>query len=177
MDTGTLMSAEQFDRLPVVEGRRFELLDGRQIELSSATLLHNYILMILGAAIFPALSRKGIGAPNTEFAFGVNRFQPDLAILLGESWKKLDLERIPVCVPPDIAVEIISPSEAAIHVERKTRVYLGHGVAEVWCIYPEDHRIYVYTKNAIRMLKDDDVLTTPLLPEWSVAVRDLFPAQ
>ncbi len=179
MATGTLMTAEQFDRLPAVEGRKSELLEGELVELSSATLLHNYILLILGTTLVPVLSRLrlGVAVPNTEFIFGDSRFQPDLAVLLGDKWKHWDLERVPVDLTPEIAVEVISPSESATHVERKTRIYLEHGVAEVWCIYPDDRRVYIHRQDSIRMLKEDETLSTPLLPDWSVTVRDLFPVQ
>jgi Uma2 family endonuclease len=179
MATGTVMTAEQFDRLPAVEGRRSELFEGELVELSSATLLHNYVLLILGATLVPLLSRLrlGMAVPNTEFIFGDNRFQPDLAVLLGDKWKHWDLERVPVGLIPDIAVEVVSPSESATYIERKTRIYLEHGVAEAWCIYPEARRIYVQTPSSIRILKEDETLSTPLLPDWSVTVRDLFPVQ
>ena len=44
MPVRTLMTAEQFDALPEEEGRKWELLDGELIEVSSATPEHNYIL-------------------------------------------------------------------------------------------------------------------------------------
>ena len=179
MTSGTLMSAEQFDRLPVVEGRKSELLEGELVELSSATLLHNYILLVLGSALVSALSKRRLGMafPTTEFVFGESRFQPDLAVLLGDKWKNCDMNRVPVTVTPDMAGEIISPSESASHVQRKTYTYLQHGVSEVWSIYPEDRRIYIQTPESMRIVEESDTLTTPLVPDWSVVVRDLFPTQ
>src|SRR5579859_219351 len=53
------------------------------------------------------ISRRGFA--STEFAFGQNRFQPDLAVLLAAKWKEVEQSRCPVLIIPDIAVEIVSP--------------------------------------------------------------------
>ncbi len=45
------MTAEQFDALPEEEGRKWELLDGELIEVSSATPEHNLILARLFALL------------------------------------------------------------------------------------------------------------------------------
>ena len=49
MATQTLITAEEFDRLPEREGRRFEFLDGELVEMPTATARHNFIQMRLGA--------------------------------------------------------------------------------------------------------------------------------
>jgi Uma2 family endonuclease len=51
MPVRTLMTAEQFDALPEEEGRKWELLDGELIEVSSATPEHNFILARLFALL------------------------------------------------------------------------------------------------------------------------------
>ena len=48
----------------------------------------------------------------------------DLSIFLGDRIKHIDLRRIPIPFAPDIAVEVLSPSEAAVEVKRKTHAYL-----------------------------------------------------
>jgi Uma2 family endonuclease len=77
-----------------------------------------------------------VALPTTEFAFRENRFQP--AVLLKEEWAQADRSRGPLLVIPDITVEIVSPSESARNLDRKTRVYRTCGVSEVWIIYHEE---------------------------------------
>jgi len=45
---------------------------------------------------------------------------------------------------PDLAVEIISPSEQPEAIQRKLNEYLDHGVQQVWQVYPETRQIVVH---------------------------------
>ena len=100
--------------------------------------------------------------------------RPDLAVLLPEKWARIDRWKVPVPQPPDIAVEIVSPSETAADLERKVEAYLEAGTKEVWVVYPDGQNIYLHTPSGIRRLSATDRLTTPLLPDWSIAISDLF---
>jgi Uma2 family endonuclease len=176
MATHTLMTPEQFDRLPEEDGRRLELLDGEPIEMPSAAATHNLIQMRLGSVLHSWLAKdnRGVVIPTTEFAFGANRFQPDLAVLLQAKWTLVERERVPVLIIPDIAVEIVSPSESAHNLDRKLRIYRAHGVTEVWIVYPEGEHMYVHAVNGVRELLNTDVLESPVLPGWSMPIAELF---
>ena len=171
----TLITAEQFYQLPQEEGREFELLDGEVIEISSATLRHNLIVTKLIWLLDSALLGRGEPAHNTDFSDGrYTTLRPDLAILLDDKLTSLDLDKLPVRVPPDIVVEVISPSESALRVERRKEAYLRFGVQEVWLIYPENQYIYVHTEAGVERRHPCDSLKTPLLPGWSVEVNQIF---
>src|SRR5207237_382996 len=139
MVTRTLMSAEEFDRLPEEEGRRYELLDGELIDVASATPEHNFVRSLFSTSLMNYFLTRGLRAaalPETDFAVGANRrLRPDIAVLLPAKWTKIDRSRVPVTVPPDTAIEIVSPSESASDLERKIEAYLQAGTTEVWVIY------------------------------------------
>jgi len=176
MATHTLMTAEQFDQLPEEEGRRYELLDGELIEMPSANLEHNLILKngLFELEGFFRRTEIGTVVPEMEFAFGDDRFRPDLAVLLGDKLKQASLKRVPLTVVPDIVLEIVSPSESAINLDRKVRVYLQAGVAEVWVIYPDGQHMHAHSTGSVRLLSGADVLETGVLPGWSMPVSSLF---
>lgn len=69
MATHTPITAGQFDRLPLEEGRRYELFDGELIEMPSANPKHNWILLKLGSGLMQFLEQTGWGVvlPDTEF--------------------------------------------------------------------------------------------------------------
>lgn len=115
------MTAEEFDQLPHEEGRRLELLNGEVVELSTPTYEHNEIVMRLGESVRAVLLPAGGGAVfNISFSIGNQRPQPDLAILLPEKQARVNLRRLPVTEVPDVAVEVVSPSETAIDLYSKT---------------------------------------------------------
>jgi Uma2 family endonuclease len=180
----TLVTAEQFYQLPQEaagthgldgEGREFELLDGEVVEASSATYEHGLILIRSASLLYPALRGRGEAVYNTDFSDGkYTILRPDLAVLLGEKCALIDLKKLPVTVPPDIVMEVISASESAFRVERRKDAYLRFGAHEVWLFYSENRHIYVHTPAGVNRLRSGDTLQSPLLPDWSVPVDRLF---
>jgi len=177
MPVRTLMTAEQFDALPEEEGRNWELLDGELIEVSSATPKHNRILgrLLMLIESFAAPRRLGAMLAGTDLAVRKDtRLCPDLGFFLAETWRTVDLDRVPVVETPDIAIEIISPSETAIAINRKTDAYLKWGVKEVWLIDPEVRMIFVHSIAGIERLSEGAFLFSEPIPCWRIQVADLF---
>ena len=171
------MTAEQFDALPEEEGRKWELLDGELIEVSSATPEHNYILAQLLSLLqtFVIPRRLGVVLPETDLAVRANtRLRPDFGFFSAETWRTVDLDRVPVVQTPDIAVEIISPSETAKTIRRKIDAYLKWGVHEVWLIDPEARTLAVHSRAGVQPLSEGAFLTSELVPGFRVQIGDLF---
>jgi Uma2 family endonuclease len=178
MATTTVMTGAAFDQLPYEEGRKWELLQGELIPVPSATPRHQRTVNRLGSSfeVYFLREPRGVVLPDSEFALGdSNRLRPDLAILLSERWAKVDQDKTPIPFAPDIAIEVLSPSESADDSLRKVWVYLEAGAQEVWQISVKTRKVMIYrdTKSAI-VLGTEDVLTSPLLPGWEIAVREIF---
>ncbi len=178
MATTTYMTGAQFDALPYEEGRRWELLDGELIEVPSPTPEHQIIVGNLFASLREYLRRSSTGGalPDVEFALSErDRLRPDVSVLLHDRWSALDRRRIPIPGAPDIACEIISPSERTAESTRKVRTYLRRGVKEVWQVFPEAHEVVVWTADApIRILDASHALTATALPGWTLPVGEMF---
>ncbi len=79
-------------------------------------------------------------------------------------------------VIPDLAVEVVSPSNAAEHVTEKIEEYFEVGVRQVWVVFPNQRKIYVYSSpSSVRILTQDDELDGgDVLPGFRLAVATLF---
>jgi Uma2 family endonuclease len=177
MPVRTLMTAEQFDALPEEEGRKWELLDGELIEVSSATPMHNLILATLLSLLhsFAVPRRLGFVLPETDLAVRANtRLRPDLGFFSAETWRSVEIRTVPVVQTPDIAVEIISPSETATTINRKVDAYLKWGVHEVWLIDPEIRTLFLHTLAGAQRLSEGAFLTSEFVPGWRLQIADLF---
>jgi Uma2 family endonuclease len=177
MPVRTLMTAEQFDALPEEEIRKWELLDGELIEVPSATPKHNRILMRLGRFLDSFAEERKLGAVLIETDLAVRtdtRLRLDFGFFSAETWRTVDLERVPVVETPDIAVEVISPSETGTTIHRKVDAYLKWGVREVWLIYPELRTLFVHSPGAVQRLSEGAFLTSDLVPGWQLQIADLF---
>jgi Uma2 family endonuclease len=177
MAISTLISAEEFEQLSQDSEARLEFMDGEVIELSSPRPSHNFIVANLLQSV-DGLSKKN---PNGRWLFGSEfrlsenrRVIPDLALILHPKSQLLQVDQTPIELIPDLAIEVISPSETALDVERKVFAYLDAGVEEVWTLYPDLQHIYVYSPGTLSLLKQSDTLKTTILPGWSCPVGEIF---
>jgi Uma2 family endonuclease len=74
---------------------------------------------------------------------------------------------------PDLAIEIVSPTDLEVDLRRKIDAYLDGG-STVWVVYPEVRSVMVYTGDSVRELKGVEPITDPLLPGFSVPVASFF---
>lgn len=77
---------------------------------------------------------------------------------------------------PDLAVEIISPSETAYSVETKVAEYLRAGVRLVWLVYPETQVVVEYRAGwqVRRMSKGDTLDGGDVIPGFTMPLARLF---
>ena len=77
---------------------------------------------------------------------------------------------------PDIAVEVLSPSETPARIHRKMTQYFKAGVKEVWLVQPEDRTVEIWTGPNLPepALTGADSITSRLLPGFALPLADLF---
>ena len=98
-----------------------------------------------------------------------------MAIILGDRHEELkDAKVIPSI--PEIAAEVLSPSETPRTIHRKLKQYFAAGVKEVWLIDPDSREVEVWTGPTLpdRALSAGEVLASPLLPDLGLPLSDLF---
>ena len=100
--------------------------------------------------------------------------RPDISVFLNERLARIELDKVSAPFAPDIAIEVLSPSEGATTVRRKVREYLAAGSQEVWLLDYSSGEILVHTSGGIRVLQGNDVLETPVLPGFKGTVTDLL---
>ena len=77
---------------------------------------------------------------------------------------------------PDIAVEVVSPSDTAAEIARKVAEYLAAGSQRVWVVYPAGRRVVVHRADgSVLSYGGDDVITDEeLLPGFSLPLSEIF---
>jgi Uma2 family endonuclease len=177
MATTAAMTGPVFDELPYDKGRLWELFDGELLPISSPTLEHQEIVFRILLALMNVLSgSSGKAATDVEFALSPNtRVRPDVWAVDGLRAPEMDWTRVPVAGHPDLAVEVISPSESASHAMRKVELYLANGVREVWQVFADAQQVLVHSNGGrVAKLGAGDNLATALFPGLEIKVRELF---
>ena len=99
---------------------------------------------------------------------------PDLSIVLEAKHAAASADDALPPFAPDIAVEIVSPNDKAMELERKVDQYKSAGVQEIWLVYTDLQFLRTQIGAQTRHYSIDQVLETPLLPGFQLDVRDLF---
>lgn len=178
MATTAVMTGPEFDALPYEEGRRWELVGGELIPVPSATARHQAIVQKVQYALMSYLNAHPSGSlvfADLEFTLdGDHRVRPDVLVLLKERAALLDMDKVPVPGAPDIAIEVISPSERSYDTQAKRDAYLRLGTQEVWQVYPKSKAIVVHREGAGTTHSAGQRLETPLLPGFVLEIDSLF---
>jgi Uma2 family endonuclease len=162
------------------EDRLYELVDGVLVEKVMGvqeSYLAAFLILTLGE--FTTRHNLGfiLGADGmARLAPGLVRI-PDISFI---SWQRVpggQVPRVPMLnFAPDLAVEVLSPSNTQQELERKLRDYFTAGVRLVWYVEPVQRTVQVFTAiDQANLLQEDQTLTgDPLLPGFSLPLRELF---
>lgn len=133
-------------------------------------LLGNYVKehqlgFVLGADGGYTLSENNVRIPDASF--------------ISRSRMPADFDQRHIFAP-DLAVEVISPSESPRDVHDKTSLYLKAGTVVVWNIYPDEEVVEVWrlqsdeTMQMQTLTRTDHLKGGEVLPNFSVSISNLF---
>jgi Uma2 family endonuclease len=158
----------------VVDGQIKEKMVGAR-EIAIATLLIEFLA--------PFLRAQRLGKVFGEMVFRINiskdlQRRPDVAYVSKSRWA---LDRpVPDTaawdVVPDLAIEVVSRTNAAVDVQAKIEEYFEAGVSRVWVIYPKQKKIHIYVSTTeIHVLQLGDELDGgDLIPGFRLPLAALF---
>jgi Uma2 family endonuclease len=160
----------------------YEVVDGRRMELAPMgaheTLIASALMWFLQTFAKP--QRLGRAAVETLFELAVGRERrPDVAFVSSQRWPPNRLAPRgdkAWKVIPNLAVEVVSPTNTADEALVKIHEYFQAGVELVWVIYPEPGEVYIYESPVIvSVLTGMDVLRGgKVLPGFQLPLAELF---
>jgi Uma2 family endonuclease len=80
-------------------------------------------------------------------------------------------------IPPDLAVEVVSPNETVYELDEKVEEYLSVGTPRVWVVNPQARTVIVHRPDGtLTKHRDGDTLADEeVLPGFGCTVRDFLP--
>jgi Uma2 family endonuclease len=169
----------------VADDGRYEIIAGRRVEKPPLGAFESWIASLFQDHLGPFARARGLGRVTTETLFtldkaaGLDR-RPDVAYVSYDRWpRRRRVQRDAAWeVVPDLAIEIISPSNTASEVLNKIRDYFRTGVRRVWVVYPVEGQVYIYdTPTSVRILSleaGDSLDGGDLLPGFTLPLATLF---
>ncbi|MCP9446759.1 MAG: Uma2 family endonuclease [Nitrospira sp.] len=165
------------------DGKRHEVIQGDHFLTPALNTKHQRVLGHVHVALYTYLRHHIIGqvsiAPYDVVLSDEDVVQPDLLFI---STARLSIVTdINVRGTPDLIVEILSEATRKKDEVTKRKLYERYGVQEYWLVDPELEMVKVlrlsgnqYVRAAELSKEAHDVLTTPLLPGFSLPLAEIF---
>ena len=177
-----------FDEVPVADELTvppgFEMIDGELVEMPPTTEEASWIGGQLFAVINEFCMAHNLGRvypQETVFrGFPGERItirKPDAAFVgkdrLAPRPSKKDL-----AIPPDLAAEVLSPTDAAEDINRKIEQYLAAGVRLVWVVDPDTRMVFVFRSNGTvsKVRETEELDGEDVLPGFRCPVSRVLPS-
>ena len=181
----SLVSADDLPTLSsrlAAEGKRTELVRGDLVVMAPAGARHGHIANTIAYLLTEfTRARQGGIVFAAETGFLLRRDPdtvraPDVAFVAAERLGGGEPPPGFLQMAPDLAVEVVSPSDSPAAVRAKVQDWLKAGTRLVWVVYPDSRSVTVHRPpRRPEELSETDMLSgSPALPEFAVAVRDLF---
>ena len=158
-----------------VEG--YEYVSGELVPMAPPSREHGEIsvnvIRYLDAHVYQSKLGR-LYTAETTFQVGDRTVKPDVAFvstdrLTGDKTKGFS-------IPPDLAIEVISPSDVQSRVAEKALAYLDAGTRLVWVLEPVSKTVTIYrSERDIEMLTLDDTITgEEVVPGFTCPIAHLF---
>jgi Uma2 family endonuclease len=179
--TQNLITAEEFMKLPdPADGSQQELLQGVIITMPPPQARHGVCCGKVGRLIGNYVEANKLGFTTCNDAGFISERDPDSVrgpdVAFYSGRRVAEVPEGYFEVAPDLAVEVLSPSDAHTRVQEKVRHYLTHGVSMVWLVDPELRIVTVYRRreHARTLEETDTLLGEEVLPGFSCNVAEIF---
>ncbi|MCS3918679.1 Uma2 family endonuclease [Fervidibacter sacchari] len=172
------LSLPEDDSSPV----KYELEFGELVEVTRPTWEHNELIFALGALLQQYVRSRRLGRVSGDVLVILDEakdlaYAPDIVFVATEN-----LERIregKVYGPPDLVVEVLSPTTMQRDVGKKKRIYHAYGVQWYWVVDMERQVIeeYRWTPEGYlltQVVLPDETFRPKLFPELEINLRALM---
>lgn len=160
---------------------RYELQGGFLLSEPPPGFEHGDVYLELGARLRRHARRARAGSVVAEVSFVLARDPdtvriPDVAFVRAERVAAIADRSRPFPGAPDLAVEVLSPSNTPGEIHAKVADYLAAGTPLVWVVDPESRSVVTYRElfRPIRLSGDDRLDAGDVLPGFNVRVAELF---
>jgi Uma2 family endonuclease len=177
-----LLTAEEFMAADLGEGK-FELVRGEIVEMPPPRPEHGRVC-VNACFVLEAYGRQsGLGYALANDSAVVTKRNPDtvrgvdVCFYTHTRWPRAQVGGKLPPVPPDVAVEIVSPDDRITNILKKVSEYLEAGVLLVWVVFPKRHQVVIYRASEDEQITFDTesvIENLPELPGFRCSVSDFF---
>jgi Uma2 family endonuclease len=176
--TSQLVTADELLTMP--QNGPCELIAGEIVKMTPTGYQHGDIELTIGSLLRTHAARNKLGrVVSGEAGFLISRDPdtvraPDVAFVRQDRQPKSPRKFFPGA--PDLAVEVISPTDRLEDVDNKTQAWLGAGTTLVWVVWPDTRSVVVHRAGQERRIlhEKDSITGEEVLPGFECPVAEFF---
>ncbi len=153
------------------DGKRYEILDGQLVVIPSPATRHQIVSANLGNTLYNHVKQHRLGkvlfAPMDVILDRHTVVEPDIVFIAAS--RTTIMQPHAIVGPPDLLIEILSPTTARRDRGSKAKLYARFGVEHYWIVDPGKRTVEVYGRTGtgygpcVRHSGDTVVRTAPFL--------------
>lgn len=163
------------------DGRRYELYDGEVFVVPAPLPRHQRVVIALVRNLDQYVKTRGgevLLSPIDIVFSDFDVLQPDVVFFTVSRQHHVKADE-PIRVPPDLAIEVISPSSAQTDRGKKMQMYSRYGVTEYWIVDPGERRVEVYRLAGrdfalVHVVAPPDVVHSAVVANLEISTSELF---
>ena len=176
-----IVSIEEYLRFEAPDGMKDELIEGEIVISPSGTSAHAVIIKRLGRLLEAALEGSEFEV-NFDVSIILDREsrpsmpRPDVFVMNRERFMDaVRRDAYPMGLP-ELAMEVVSPSNTKKELLKKLSLYLRHGSSAVWIVYPKTRTVMVWDslQTSLEYREGEQITLPQPLPQRHIAVSDIF---
>jgi Uma2 family endonuclease len=164
------------------DGRRYEIYDGEVFVVPAPLPVHQVVALNVADLLKDYQQRHGglVLTSPIDIVFSQHDvLEPDVVFFESRRRHLIDLEAV-IRVPPDLVVEVLSPSTRATDRGKKMQMFARYGVREYWLVDPDARTVEVHWLNGDRYAlaqsaADADWVRSTILPDLTFQAEAIFP--
>lgn len=175
------LTVEEFWAQYGLQDARYELVKGIPVEMPPPSFEHSEIAAGVTIDLGNYVRQNDLGRVLVECDIQLDEDtvrRPDVAFITTERLALIEDRTKFAPIPPDLAIEVVSPSETATTTREKVGDYLKNGTKLVWVAYPKLKEVVVhYPDGSAQTLTEEDTLSGgDVLPGFELPVAQIFEA-
>ncbi len=165
------------------DGLKHELWNGKVVTMCPAGYEHGDVITVISHALASVVYENKLGRVydgQTGFRIRLDTcYCPDVSFVSKQRFKLITLAKGKLFYgTPDLAVEVLSPSDSITQTEEKVKGYLTHGTRLVWMVDPKHESVRVYRPyEPFELLRGNRILTgNSVVPGFRLSLAKIFEA-
>jgi Uma2 family endonuclease len=158
--------------------KNYEIVNGHPEEKEVPGARHSGVCSRLARKLGTYVETNNHGEIYSEASFqiGENERIPDLAFISAERIPPEGEPETKWPMPPDLAVEVVSPNDFYEKVSAKAMEYLNAGVKQVWIVSPENKTVTIYRSatDITAFPEDSELVSEDLFPGFHCKLSEIF---